>query len=78
MPQPASHDEEPHRCIGQRSLTVKFPPSAEVEDIVCGNRSRYHSCEPADFLAFIAECEATAAVKERVPVATSLWPGNAE
>ncbi len=78
MPQPASHDAEPHRCIGQRSPTLKFPPAAEVEEIVAGNRWRYHSCELADFLACISECEATAALKERVPVGASLWSGYAQ
>ena len=78
IPQPASAAEEPHRFSGQLSLTLKFPPSAELEEIVAGNRWCYHPREVADVLAVIAGCEATAAVQERVPVVTALRYGDPE
>lgn len=78
IPGPASDDEEPHGFIGQLSLTLKFPPSAALEEIAAGNRWCHHPSELADFLAFVRRCEATAAVKARVPIATSLTYGNVE
>ncbi len=56
---PASDNEEPCNFIGQLSLALKFPPSAELEEIVARSWWRYHPSELADFLAVISGCAAT-------------------
>lgn len=78
IPEPASDDAEPDGFIGQLSLTLKFPPIAAFEEIAAGNRWCHHPSALAAFLAFVWGCEATAAVKEAVPVATTLTYGNVE
>ena len=78
IPEPASDDEEPDRFIGQLSLTLTFPPAAALAEIAAGNRWCRHPSELADFLPFVWNGEATAAVKDLVPLATTLRYGNVE
>jgi hypothetical protein len=77
VPEPVG-DEEPHDFIGQLSLALEFPSSGAVGEITAGNRWCYRPAELDDFLAFVQECEATAAVEGLVPAGISVIYENVE
>lgn len=59
IPQAASDDAELSSFIGQLSLTLKFPSSAELEEIMAGNEWCCRPSELVNFLAVISGCSAT-------------------